>query len=136
MSDESIKSPFAPHCFHNLLLDYLGSKTRVKFIGSWLKKDKITDTHGKKVNIYIVYKLNKKYSIVNRRLVNCLFGAVKLTKHPDLDQYKYLGYGVGFKERSVYSFGNGFGRNVRIFVADMCSSGKTDNRKRDSWSSS
>ena len=29
-------------------------------------------------------------------LENCLFGAVKLTKHVDIDLYKYSGYGIGF----------------------------------------
>ena len=29
-------------------------------------------------------------------LVNCLFGAVKLTKNVDPDKCKYSGYGIGF----------------------------------------
>ena len=29
-------------------------------------------------------------------LVNCLFGAVSLTKNADIDKYKYSGYGIGF----------------------------------------
>ena len=31
-------------------------------------------------------ELNKKYSTVTPTLLNCLFDAVKLTKHPDIDQ--------------------------------------------------
>ena len=31
-------------------------------------------------------ELNKKYSTVNPTLLNSLFDAVKLTKHPDIDQ--------------------------------------------------
>ena len=27
-------------------------------------------------------------------LKNCLFGAVKLTKYPDIDQHKYSEYGI------------------------------------------
>ena len=45
MSDESIKSPSVPHNYFNLWLDYLGTKTRVKFIRSCLKQEKITYNH-------------------------------------------------------------------------------------------
>ena len=41
-------------------LSYLGTKIRIKFSGSCLKQDKITYTHGRIVNIYIVYEINKK----------------------------------------------------------------------------
>ena len=51
-----------------------------------------------------------------------MFGAVSLTKHTDIDQYKYSGYGIGFDRRGKVSFGNGFGRNVIILGADMSSS--------------
>ena len=87
MSEKSIKSPSEPHNFLNPSLEYLGTKTRVKLIGSCLKQNKITYTHKKILNIYIVFELNKRYSTVNPTLVSCLFGAVKLTKHPDVDQY-------------------------------------------------
>ena len=36
------------------------------------------------------------------------FGAVSLTKHADIDQYKYSGYGIGFDRKGDFSFGNGF----------------------------
>ena len=39
------------------LVCYLTSRIRVKFSGSCLKQYKITLTHGKVVNIYIVYEL-------------------------------------------------------------------------------
>ena len=35
-------------------------------------------------------------------LENCLFGAVKLTKHTDVDLYKYSGYGIGFDRKGSY----------------------------------
>ena len=38
-----------------LHIKFYGTKARVKFIGSCLKQDKITYTHGKTVNIYIIY---------------------------------------------------------------------------------
>ena len=54
--------------------------------GDCLKQEKILFDHGKIVNIYIVYDTNKNFSSSNYpTLENCLFGAVKLTKHIDFD---------------------------------------------------
>ena len=50
-----------------------------------------------------------------------MFEAANLTKHVDIDQYKYSGYGIGFYRKGEFSFGNGFGRNVIIFGADISS---------------
>ena len=52
----------------------MGTKIRVKFSGSCLEQDKVTYTHGKIVNIYIVSELNKKDStiITDPALENCL----------------------------------------------------------------
>ena len=63
--------------------------------------------------------------------MNYLFGAVSLTKNADIDKYKYSGYGIGFDRGSVYSVGNGFGRNVIIFGADTSSSVHVGNRGKD-----
>ena len=52
-----------------------------------------------------------------------------MTKHAYIDQYKYSGYGIGFDRKAKFSFGNGVGRNVIIFVVDMSSSMKIDNKK-------
>ena len=59
-----------------------------------------------------------------------MFGAVKLTKNPDIDNYKYSGYGIEFDRKGKFSFGNRFGRNVIIFGADMSSSIHTHNKKK------
>ena len=64
-------------------------------------------------------------------LVNCLFGAVSLTKYTDINKYKYSGFGIGFDRGSIYSVGNGFGRNVIIFGADMSASVHVDNKGKD-----
>ena len=64
LSNESITPPSAPNNFLSPSLNYLGTKIRVKFSGSCLKQDKITYTHGKIVNIYIVYEINKKDNII------------------------------------------------------------------------
>ena len=99
-----------------------------------MKQDKITYTHRKIVNIYIVYEINIKDSMTSSdpTLENCLFGAVTLNKNVNIDQYGYSGYGIGFDRRSSYSFpGGGFGQNVLIFGADMSSSIHIDNKKKD-----
>ena len=62
---------------------------------------------------------------------NCLFGAVTLTKNPDIERYKYSGYGVGFDRRLSFSFpSGGFGQNVLIFGADMSTSIHIGNKKK------
>ena len=60
LSNESITPPSASNNFLSSSLNYLDTKIRVKFSGSCLKQDKITYTHGKIVNIYIVCEINKK----------------------------------------------------------------------------
>ena len=55
VSAESIKPPITSDNSLTPALNYYGTKTRVKFTGSCLKQPKISYTHGKVVNIYIVY---------------------------------------------------------------------------------
>ena len=86
LSDESIKPPTTSNKMLNPSLDYVGAKARVKFNGDCLKQDKITFNHGKIVNIYIVYEIERRVNISSYlTLKNCLFGAVKLTKHIDVE---------------------------------------------------
>ena len=60
-------------------------------------------THGKVVNIYIVYELGASSSHINDpTLKNCLFGAVTLTKNADIEKYGYSGYGTGFYRRRSF----------------------------------
>ena len=88
-SDESNNPPSTSNNILNPLLNYVGTKMRVELKESCLKQDKISFNHGKIVNIYIVYKINKNFNISSYpTLENCLFGAVRLTKHPDIDQDK------------------------------------------------
>ena len=133
LSSESITPPSAPNNFFNPSLNYLDAKIRVRFSGSCLKQLKISYTHGKVVNIYIVYELVACSSHVNDpTLKSCLFGAVTLTKNADIDKYGYSGYGIGFDRRSSFSFpSGGFGQNVLIFGVDMSSSSHIDNKKKD-----
>ena len=54
LSTESIKPPTTSDNSLTPALSYYGTRTRVKFTGSCLKQPKISYTHGKVVNIYIV----------------------------------------------------------------------------------
>ena len=131
LSDERINSIAASNYSITLSLDYLGAKMRVKFNKSFLKQDKITYNNGKIVNIYIVYEINKNYNNSSYpTLKNCLFGTVSLTKHADIDEYKYSGYGIGFDRKGTFSFRNGFDKNVMIFGVNMSSPPYIDNKKR------
>ena len=114
------------------LIDYYVSKVRVKFTGSCLKQPKLSYTHGKVVNIYIVYELGASSSHNNDpTLKSCLFGAVILTKNADINKYGYTGYETGFDGRSSFSFPGGkFGHNVIIFGVDISSSSDNDSRKK------
>ena len=57
LSTESIKPPTTSNNSLTPGLNYYGTKTRVKFPGSCLKQPKSSYTHGKVVNIYIVYEI-------------------------------------------------------------------------------
>ena len=120
---------------YNLIptLSYSGTKTKLKFTESYLKQDQISYTHGKVVNIYIVYELGASTSNDNdTTLRKCLFGAVTLSKSTDIEKYGYTGYGNGFDRRSSFSSpGVGFGQNVLIFGVVMSSFAHIDNKKKD-----
>ena len=134
ISDENITAPSAPNNFLNPSLEYLGTKTRVRFSGSYLKQNEVPYYHGKSVNIYIAYEINKtdNTTISDPTLKNCLFGAVTLTKNTNIDKYWYSGYGIGFDRSSSFSFsGGGFGQNVLIFGVDMSCFSHIDNKKKD-----
>ena len=103
MFDESIKPPSTINNILNPLLDYVGAKTRAEFKGSCLRHDKISSDHGKVVNIYIVYEINKSFNTSSYpTLENCLFGAIKLITHSDIDNYKYSGYGIAFHRKRFF----------------------------------
>ena len=138
LSDESIKPPPTSKKKLNPSLDYVGTKARVKFYGDCLKQEKITINHGKRVNIYTVYEIERNVNISSYpTLESCLFGAVKLTKHNnDVDLYKYSAYGIGFDRKGSYSIDDEIGRNVIIFGVYMSSSSQLGNMKKrhfNSW---
>ena len=133
LSAESIQPPTTSDNSFAPALNYYGTRTRVKLTGSCLKQLNISYTHGKVVNIYIVYELGTSSSHVNDpTLKNCLLGVVTLTKNADIDEYGYSGYGIGFDRRGIFSFpGGGLGQNVLIFGVDMSFSAHIDNKKKD-----
>ena len=57
-------------------------------------------------------------------------GAVKQTKHINIDQYSYSGYGIGFDRKGFFSTGDEVGRKVIICGVDMNSSPYIDNKKK------
>ena len=63
LSDEDITLPVTTDYSLNPKLSYFGTKTRVEFNGSCFKQVKTTYTHGKMVNIYIAYEINKIFPI-------------------------------------------------------------------------
>ena len=102
LSDKTIKLP-RPHTVLAPKLSYAGNKTRVEFNGSCLTQNKIIFHHKKIVNICIVYEFifynsNSNYS----NLENCLFGAIKLTRDTNIDNYKYFGYVTGFDRKGFF----------------------------------
>ena len=86
MYNEIIKPPTTSNHRHAPELGCFIKKIKVKFNGSCVKQDKITYTHRKIVNIYIVYKLSSNLNNFDLTLESCLFGAVRLTKNADIDK--------------------------------------------------
>ena len=70
-------------------------------------------THRKIANIYIVYEIEESVDITN---YPTLEGAVKLTKHVDVDLYKYSGHGIGFDRKGCFSISDEIGRNAITFI--------------------
>ena len=135
LSDESIKPPTTSNKVLNPLVDYVGTKIRVKFNGDCLKQEKITFNYGKIVKIYIAYEIERSVNISSYpTLENYSIGAVKLIKHIDVDLYKYSGYGIRFDRKRSYSIGDKIGRNVIVFGVDRSSSPHIDNQKKDIFS--
>ena len=128
LSVESIKPPNTSDNSLTPVLNYYGTKTRLKFTGTCLQQLKLSYTHK-----YIVYELGASSSHNNDpTLKNCLFGAVTLTKNADIDKYGYSGYGIEFDRKSSFSLqGSGFGQNVIIFGVDLSSSTHIDDKKKD-----
>ena len=123
LSDESIKSPSASNKILNPSVNYVGTKARVKFNEDSLKQEKISFDHGKIVNIYTVWDRDRYVNISSYSTL------IKLTKHVDIDPYKYSGYGFRFDRKEFFSIDDEVGRNVILFGVDMSSSLHIDDKK-------
>ena len=99
----------------------------------------IIPNNNNAINIYCVYKLDPIASSrdTSFTIQNALFGAMQITKNAtDNSKNNYKGYRICFDERS--QFGHTItedgrthtsnGRNVLIFVVDMCFSAHATNR--------
>ena len=109
-------------------------RIRLKFKGSCLKQeDKAAFTPNNVVNLFIVYELDRWSRDLNTDFTHdWVFGAVKLTKNADPDNYKYSGYSIGFDSRSEFSLSDGsMGIKVIINGAKMSSSVHIDNKGKD-----
>ena len=73
LSAETIKLPTTSDNSLTPAVKYYGTKTRVKFTRSCLKQPKFSYTHGKVVNIYIVYELGGSSSHNNDPTLKKLF---------------------------------------------------------------
>ena len=104
---------------------------RIKFNKGCLKQGKILFNHGKVVNIYTVFEIDRSVKISSYpTLENALLGAVKLTKHVDIDLYKDSGYGIGLDRKGFFFTGDEVGKNVIISGVDMSPSSHIDNKKK------
>ena len=131
LSNESIKPPTTSNKTFNPSIDFVGTQVRSKFNEDCLKQEKIAFNHGKIVNIYIVYEIEGSVNISRyATLENCLFGAVKLPRHVDVNLYKYSGYSIGFDRKESYSTGGKVGRNVITIGVNMRLSPQIDNKKK------
>ena len=73
----------------------------------------------------------KQISIVIQAVIERQFRAVELTKHVDIDFYKYSIYGIGFDRKGHFSIVNKIGGNVITCGVDRSSCSYIDNKKKD-----
>ena len=90
--------------------------------------------HKNVVNVYITYELDTWWRDLNTgfKLVDCLYGGVKLSKTSDPIKYGYSDYSVEFDALSQFSWSDhSWGKNVVLFGADMNSFNHVDNKNKD-----
>ena len=97
---------------------------------------KITLLYLKKKSKYIHCLWNKFVELIvdsnDPTVGNSLSGVAILVKDADIDKYKYSGYSTGVDIKGNFSFpASGFGKNIKIFGADMSSSAHVDSKKED-----
>ena len=116
-----------------VITDSGNGKLNVSLNGNLIKQTKVTYNHGRIVNIYSTYKLQKRSNDdPDMTLVNSLFGTIKITQNVVTSKYSYSGYGIGVDGKDSFSHTKGGNaKNVIIFEADLSSSVHTNNRKNN-----
>ena len=98
------------------------SRIRLELKGSCLKQDKVPFTRNSVVNLFIGYELGRFLKYLNAvfTLKDYLFGAVKISKNSDPDEYSYSVYGIEFDSGSSFSIPNfDWDKNDITFGVDM-----------------
>ena len=109
-----------------------GYKTRINFDKDLLAVEQNNHT-TKIVNVYIVYELDDwpRNPTNNFKLKNSLFVATNTVKNSEKEKWVYSDYGIAFYGAGLWSFGNGFARNVIIFGVNTSLSSHADNCKNN-----
>ena len=96
MREKIIKTPFPSGNSFTPKMIYDYGEINIKFYGFCLRQYYISFIHRNVVNSYIVYQLDTWLKYLNRdiRLVNCSFGAARLTKNSRPAKYRYSGHGI------------------------------------------
>ena len=129
ISNEQIKAPVTSSSNDQApILEYSVVEIGLKFTGDLLIKIRVTYNHGSKVSIFIVHKLNSHTVNTDFALRDCLFGAARIAKDKDVQNYKYSGYRIGFDSTGTYNHSDGDALNTIIFVSDLSKSIHSNNR--------
>ena len=95
LSNESLEIVSTSNNTLTPAINYFGDKVRLIFTWSVLQQKRVTYSHKKVVNIYVVYEITNFHGINSYpTLTNALFGAVKLTKMPTLININILVMGL------------------------------------------
>ena len=103
LSNEVIKPPTTTDNSLAPLVIHTGISIVLRFRGSFLKQNKSTFVPTNTLNIFIVYEIIKKNPISSYpTLENCLFGAVKLTKNPNIVSTNILDMVLNLIEKETF----------------------------------
>ena len=94
----------ADNSFVSKRIDHHYILPEVKLNGNCLRQDSVPFLHKNVVNLYITYELDtwSRDLNIDFTLVNCLFGAVMLTKSDNPDKYGHSGYSTRFDAHSEF----------------------------------
>ena len=127
MSNKKAQPPFtADKSFSPNVIWMNNSRIRLRFTGTCLRQELASFTLSNIVNLFIVYELGKRLQNLNVKfnLKDYSFGDIKLTKNSNPNKYSYLGYGIGFDCRSLFSFRDfNWGKNsiiLELIWAHLC----------------